>query len=187
MLKRKTQTDPILAHYEREWHSVANLRHWPAGPVEELPKGFLVAELPPRRHRTVWTYATSGMSGCRQERPLEVFLHSLVESDRHVELLSATCHYHCTSEPLWFGHTVNFGRPWLEGSLCEYGLVSRPYLESDRFDEIPGGKAAIRFGWLLPITEAERSFKIAHGLEDLEELFEKAQVDYLNPHRQSVV
>jgi len=41
--------------------------------------------------------------------------------------------------------------------------------------------------WLVPITQAERDFKVTHGIEALEDLFEQTSFDYLNPIRPSVV
>jgi hypothetical protein len=39
--------------------------------------------------------------------------------------------------------------------------------------------------WLLPITKAEREFKVANGLEALESLFEERKLRYWDPHRPS--
>ena len=41
--------------------------------------------------------------------------------------------------------------------------------------------------WLLPITKAERQYKIAHGLEALEAAFEAKKVAYASPDRESVI
>ena len=41
--------------------------------------------------------------------------------------------------------------------------------------------------WLTPIAPAERDFKVADGVEALEELFEQTGFDYVNPTRPSVV
>ena len=49
------------------------------------------------------------------------------------------------------------------------------------------GGQEIKFYWLIPITFSEMEFKKAHGLEALEDTFERAGFDYLNPQRQSVV
>jgi len=45
----------------------------------------------------------------------------------------------------------------------------------------------VRFLWLVPITPAELIFKKQHGLAALEERFEAAQFDFLDPVRASVV
>ena len=44
-----------------------------------------------------------------------------------------------------------------------------------------------RILWLLPITEAERDFKAANGLEALEQRLEAARIDFWDPARPSTV
>jgi suppressor of fused protein SUFU len=41
--------------------------------------------------------------------------------------------------------------------------------------------------WLLPITQAERDFKVAHGLEALEQRFDNSALEYWDICRKSVV
>lgn len=45
----------------------------------------------------------------------------------------------------------------------------------------------MRFLWLIPITLAELRFKKEHGVSALEQRFEEAQFNYLDPLRDSVV
>jgi len=45
----------------------------------------------------------------------------------------------------------------------------------------------MRRGSLLPITEAERAFKVAHGVEALEQRFEDARLEYWRSDRPSVI
>jgi hypothetical protein len=133
-------------------------------------------------------YATLGMSQPADQERLELHILTTAVSHIHlelVELLAAVAHYHRTGHRLDVGHTVNFGRPWLNKSACTYGLVSLPYLDGPTLEwhTDPG----IRFLWLLPITEAEVRFKKQRGLEALEEIFEQHQLSYLDPARMSVV
>ena len=44
----------------------------------------------------------------------------------------------------------------------------------------------MKFLWLIPVTRAEVERKKELGLEALEERFEEAEFDYLDPHRPSV-
>jgi hypothetical protein len=136
----------------------------------------------------MWTYATCGMAACRTENPIELHLFSPVRCEKHVELLTAIAHYHCTSQALGLGHTVNFGRPWIAASECDYGVISLPYLDGPSIEEFhPGGNAPmIRCLWLVPITKADRDFKVTFGLEALEERFERAKFNFLDPARASV-
>ena len=41
--------------------------------------------------------------------------------------------------------------------------------------------------WLIPITRSERDFKAEQGLATLEQRFEEANFDYLDPTRRAVV
>ena len=119
---------------------------------------------------------------------LEVFLFSPEQDEDLVELLTVLAHYHRTGARLDVGHTVNFGRPWFDASICEYGLLSLPYLDGADFEwcRLPSG-TEVRFAWLIPITRGEVELATSQGLEKLEQLFEDQELDHLNPHRTSVV
>ena len=118
---------------------------------------------------------------------LELFLLSPCQTESHVELLTAIAHYHQTGARLALGHTVNFGRPWLEKSRCSFGLISLPCPFGPPLENARVVVQSARVLWLLPITSDERDFKAASGLPALEELFEKQQFNYLDPMRCSVV
>ncbi len=184
-----TLAEDITNHYVSCWGSRPIVKKWDKGPVWELPPSFCVLEFPPTAMRNLWTYVTCEMSQPLDDEPLELHLFSPVQSDRHVELLTAIAHYHRTEQFLGLGHTVNFGRPWLNESKCEYGLISLPYLDGPRLEEFHTDKSKhmIRFLWLVPITARERDYKKSHGLEALEERLERDSFDYADPHRSSVV
>ena len=124
--------------------------------------------------------------GCRS---LRTTLFSPIQCELHVELLTVIAHYHCTGQTLALGQTVNFGRPWLHGSTCEYGLISLPYLDGPEIEDVcpQGGRLTAKCCWLIPITESERNYKRIHGLEALEFKFDESKFDYLDPYRRSVV
>jgi len=127
------------------------------------------------------------MSQQNDSPPLELHIFSPVESNSHVELLTGIAHYHLTGAYLDVGHTVNFGREWLPKSACDHGLISLPYLDGPKLEWLQLGENRVRFLWLIPITKHELEFKKAHGLKALEDRFEKRQVNYIDPQRQSVV
>lgn len=135
----------------------------------------------------MWTYATSGMSAVSDENPLELHLFAPREDDQLVELLTAVCHFHRHESFLHLGDTVNFGRPWLDDSLCEFGLISLPYLDGPTLEWMEKDTFKVQFLWLIPITKAEREYKKRFGLEALEAKLEAASFDYLNPARPSAV
>jgi len=123
------------------------------------------------------------MSATESRTRVELHLFSQNDCLAHVETLTVIAHYHATGATIKLGDTVNFGRPWIEGSLCQYGLISRPYLDGPRLEQSP----VAQFLWLIPITAEERELNIRCGLESLESKFEAANFNYADPLRKSVV
>jgi hypothetical protein len=179
--------ESIKKHYETTWGKPATVRTWMSGPVHELPKGFFVAEVAPLADERAWIYATCGMSLLDDADPLELHLLAPFQDNSHVELLTFICHYHVTGCRLGLGHTVNFGRPWLPGSTCSFGLISLPYLYGPRLEKCTVSGRTVNCYWLIPITQQERDFKKQEGPEALEIRFEEAVVNYLDPERECVV
>ena len=177
----------IENHYDNIWKSRPKVCEFNAGPIGQLPNGFAVLRFPPCGDRKMWTYATRGMSLPDDDKPLELHVFSPFESDQLVELLVATAHFHRTSTKLDVGHSVNFGRSWIGESECDHGLISLPYLDGPRLENLPIDGQTVKFYWLIPITESEVKFKKKNGLEALEAEFDKSEFDYANPQRRSVV
>jgi hypothetical protein len=177
----------IAEHYEHCWLNKASAVQWKAGPMRELTPGFRVLVFPPNERRKMWTYATCGMSEQDDAPALEAHLFSPVQTEAHIELLTAVAHYHLTGAYLDVGHTVNFGRPWLPRSKCDHGLLSLPYMDGPKLEWFDGSGRKIRFLWLIPVTPEEVEFKRLHGLEALEARFEERGLDYLDPERRAVV
>lgn len=184
-----TRAEEITAHYVSQWGPLPTSLRWSEGPIADLPDTFCVLEFAPTKSRHMWTYATCSMSQVHDARQIELHLFSPIRSDLHVELLTAIAHFHRTGALLGLGHTVYFGRPWLDGSLCDYGLISWPYVENPLIQkcQVARQEDIVYFLWLIPITESEREFKIINGLEALEERLEMAKFDYLDPLRRSII
>ncbi|MCW2917865.1 MAG: hypothetical protein JWN52_5933 [Actinomycetia bacterium] len=163
-----------------------------AGPIEDRVPGFRIFRIAPGPRFNCWAYVTSGCWSATQcdGHGLEFALTtpSDTHDEVHRESLTMNAYYHAGPENqrLDHGHTVAIGRPWLPDSLCDHWLVSLPYPFGPDFEicEWDGGHARIL--WLLPITEAERDFKACAGLEALEDRFEEAPIDFLNPGRASL-
>ena len=172
-------------HYSAMWGQRSAQYTWDRG--RALPQWCQVFEYAPSEKTFCWVYATCGMTPVAEPTSLELFLMSRCQVEEHVELLTAIADYHQTGARLGLGHTVNFGRPWLKDSQCSFGLISLPYPFGPALENAQAAGKTVRVLWLLPITEAERSFKIASGLSALEELFEKRQFNCLDPMRPSVV
>jgi hypothetical protein len=177
----------IERHYQEAWNASGEVCSFSQGPVDELPDGFAVLRFPPRESRGMWTYATCGMSEPSDERAVELHMFSLSPTAEIVELLYATAHFHRTSTSLRLGDSVNFGRPWVTGSLCSYGLVSLPYLDGPSLENLQVDSSLIKFYWLVPVTGSEVEFKKSNGLDALEVQFEHAMFNYADPMRLSVI
>jgi hypothetical protein len=101
-----------------------------------------------------------------------------------------TAYYHAHSDPsyqLGLGHTLNIGESWLDSSECDVFLVSKPYTLGPEFEVLDVEGLHLHFFWLLPITSAERAYRVSEGLEALEQRFEDAGLVYWSPNRPSVV
>lgn len=175
----------MTQHYSAIWGGTPASHVWRAG-WRPFPQECRILEFRPTGKRFYWVYATCGMTETDKPPLLEIFLMSREQSEDHVELLTAIAHYHQTGARLGLGHTVNFGRPWLRGSRCSFGLLSLPYTFGPALENGKADGKDVRVLWLFPITAQERALATERGLNALEELFEAKQVDYLNPLRESV-
>ncbi len=187
MTKAMEYARKIEDHYASVWARPFERKRWGRGPLHELSDDFSVLIF--RKSPEIWAYGTRAMSQPDDRERIE--LHLLARpsdegvADDVVELLTVVAHYHRNGSPLGLGHTVNFGRPWLPRSACTHGLVSLPYLDGPTLEWME--EPEVRFLWLIPITPRELELKTKEGLEALEERFERAQFDYLDPMRSSVV
>ena len=107
------------------------------------------------------------------------------ETFRAVELLAMIAFYHRGGR-LDLGHTTPIGEPWLNGSRCDHFLISLPYPYGPDLERSHVGDRHVDFLWLLPITKAERDFKVTNGLEALEQRFDATELSYADIERESV-
>jgi hypothetical protein len=126
------------------------------------------------------------MSQPEDALPLELHMFSPRASDGITELLVVTAHFHRTGAKLNLWDSVNFGRPWLDESNCDRGLISLPYLDGPSLETLNVGPARARFYWLIPVTSSEVDYKRQHGIEALEKKFEQNRFNYLDPRRGGV-
>ena len=150
-----------------------------------------VLEIAPGPRDGAWAYVTVGAS-VTSDRPgagREFVLMAPVRDPRFADLLAMTVFYHCGPEPHWLdvGHSLPVGEPWLPGSACDHFLVSLPYMHGPALEHcpLPNGHHA-RFLWLLPVTSSEIAYRRTHGTEALEQLFDEAAIDPVDPRRPSV-
>ena len=184
-MKFDAYASAIENHYVTHWATPVRRETLSPGRVHELPNQFEVLVF--RRNNTT-SYATKCMSLPADNDRLELHLLDDANSPFRpelVELMMTVAHFHRTGSALGLGHSVDFGRPWIVGATCSYGLVSLPYLDGPKLEWL--AEPRVRFLWVVPITEQEREFKKAHGTEALEQRLEAAQFNYLDPARSSVV
>lgn len=167
-------------HYSRFWQPIGPPRSWPRGPMKDVRPSFRVGQY--RRTQDTTAFASMGLS--EDGGSLEIYF-IIKDHERHsdslTELLVALAHYHLTERELTLGQTVNFGRPWVEGSMCTYGLISLPYLDGPLVENVP--ETSVRVLWVVPITEPERNLAASQGAEALEERLEAMEAEVMNPFR----
>jgi hypothetical protein len=181
------RSERLQRHYEHIWSRPMEVCTFHAGPIHELPPDFRVLRAPPGAKRGLWTYATAGMSSGSRINGVELHLFSPRESLELVELLYAVAHFYCSGPGLGLAHTVNFGRPWIDSSRCEYGLLSRPYLDGPDLEDFADEEGTAKCYWLVPVTADEVRFKVRQGIDRLEVEFERCVFNYADPKRGSVV
>ena len=156
----------IIKHYSEFWGGFTEHK-FNRGPINELPDNFKILKFAPTSKRNMWTYATCGMSARLDKNAIEIHIFSPVEYDFLIELLTIIAHYHITGGNLGVGHTVNLDGPLLEN--------------------LQSSSRKIQFLWLIPITVSEVNYKKQNGLEALEQKFDEAYFNYLDPYRKSIV
>ena len=147
---------------------------------------FRVMEIEPLSKRHYWTYISVGAWEMTHEGMLEFMYTSPKKAPKLVLELASDMVYHRDYQ-LGLGHTFPIGGPWLDHSKCDHILVSKPYPYGPNLEICPLGKQHLHILWLLPITQAERDYKIEHGLEALELAFEQGRLDFTDINRQSIV
>jgi hypothetical protein len=159
------------------------------GPIQRVAPGFHALSIGPGPRTEFWIYVSvGGALVTKPGRPVIEFLAvSPDESDALTERLAMTVHYHHT-QTLGRGHTFPLGAPWCKGSTLDHALVSLPYPfgpELELFPLADGGQGHLL--WLLPITAEERQYKVEHGLQALETIFDTKGIRYWDAFRASAV
>lgn len=179
----------IIQHYESVWSNSGTKHRLERGPIDSISSDFCVLEFPPSPSRDMWTYSTCCMSKPNDAPPIELHLFASSPSDSHIEILTAVAHYHRTGCRIDLGDSVNIGRPWLPGSKCGFGLISLPYLDGPCVENLvlSDRGVTVKCYWLVPITQREMEFKKSAGVDALERELERANFNYLDLMRKSVV
>jgi len=178
----------IINHLEENWVSKGFILTEGYGPKGKLDIDFKVAEFPPGGKHDFWVYSTAGMSiGNDIENNIELHIFSIKQDRNLIRVLASAASYHRNNDSLGLNHTINIGEPWQDDSLCDHGFISLPYLDGEELEIYENQNGHIHNLWFIPITKAEKDYKIEYGCEALEELFEEKGLDYINTHRESLI
>ena len=181
--------EEIIEHYKDFFRGhVAERFTWNTGPLVKRVPDFEVIRFSPGPKIGLWVYCSIGASSIEHENSglLEFVVVSPIQSVRLVETLAMITYYH-SNHKLGFGHTLPIGEPWLDNSLCENWLLSLPFPFGEELEVIALSGKHAHVAWLLPITDAERDYKINNDLEALEQLFDEVGLEYWNINRSSVM
>ena len=158
------------------------------GPMPTMAPKFRVLEVSPGPRFGLWTYFSNG--ACDLSRGecgcLEFFIATTSSALPMLEIITMIAHYHHT-RTLGLHHTVPIGHPWIFGSACDHLLISKPYPFGPELEICETDESHIHFMWLLPITKAERDFKISEGIEALETQFDEQEIRYWESARPCVL
>lgn len=182
--------DEIRAHYDSVFgkNRVEEV-HWTPGPMATRLPDFHIAKVRPDAPDGMWIFASIGAWAATREEPtsLEFVAVARSEAAAVMEQLAFAAYYHAGAPEnrLGVGHTVPIGQGWVPGSPLDHILVSLPY-PWPALEHCPVTDRHVQVVWLLPIHEVERNFKQIHGVDALEQLFEAAPIDYLDPFRSPI-
>lgn len=158
------------------------------GPMLTMAPEFCVLEVRPGPKFGLWCYFSNGACDLSDGvcGYLEFFICCKSQSSSMVEIVTMIGYYHHT-RTLGLHHTLPIGHAWMDGSVCDHLLVSKPYPLGPSLEICDRDGFHIHFLWLLPVTQDEREFKASRGIEPLEQLFDESKIQYWNPLRSSVV
>ncbi len=181
--------NPILhreAHYKRFFGSLDEpIVH----SADIKPVHVDIYQFRPTGLRPFWTLITGGMSDRSQLLPPdstknvakraeilmyaskpEKWMHSVLKGLAEMPFEDDTyVHWH---------HTVPNGMPMTAGpSLLTSFFFLPPYFEAEDFDTLKIEGDPVQILMLLPITEAEREYAVAHGSQALEDLMSESEFD----------
>lgn len=181
----------LYEHLKHFWpeNSLSAFR-WEIGPIKGSLPEFLVVRIEPKNEAQPWVYVSVGAwevpteFGYREE----FFVIAPHEDPIHIENLAMIANLHADKKhTLNVGSIINIGRGWVDGSTCDHFLVSLPYPFGPSLEVCRSNSTVVEILWLMPITNSEASFARQSGVEQLEQRFDDARIDYKDPHRSTVV
>ncbi|MBK8069784.1 MAG: suppressor of fused domain protein [Rhodanobacteraceae bacterium] len=173
------------------YFSGARLRNdsWSESQVTSVLPEFQVVEIAPNRVNASWVYVTSGIGGkgVPEDKRCEFLICANENNAENVKLLSMLAWYHLTGATLGEGHVLNIGSSWVPGSTLCSVLICRLWQFGDKLEIVRPREHHVHIYWVLPVTNDEGAFALAHGYQELERLFEDNRIQYTDPMRGSVL
>ncbi len=182
----------LFDHVDRFWSkNIKESFTWELGKINEILPNFSVIRISPKSSDEPWVYLTQGAWEVNSNREYrsEFFIMCPYENPRHVETLAMLASFHADPKHHFgIGSSIDIGRGWLEESDCDHLLVSLPYPFGPDLEICkPDNDITVKYLWLLPITRIEDEYLKQRGLEALEQKFDKAELDFLDSCRSSVI
>jgi hypothetical protein len=159
-----------------------------------------VYQFAPNDQRDYWTLVTGGMSDARQIEPCdgegrmspraEILMYAAEPRGWMFNVLKGLAEMPFEDNTfLHWWHTALNGMPMTATpSLLTSFFFLPPYFESPDIGNLLLDGDRVDFLWMIPITEAEREFAVRHGSQELEKLFENANLSpIVNESRESLV
>jgi hypothetical protein len=192
LLRRTHPHDAILRHYRDFWGAdrIEEV-HWTPDRIAERIPDLHIVKVRPGTDDGMWAFASIGAWRATDGEPtaLEFVVVGPSQSAEAMRWLAMTVYYHSgpPENRLGAGHTVGLGESWVPGSSLDSVLISLPYLWGSKLEHCPLADRHVQVLWVLPITNAERTFARENGVDALEARFEQVKLNYLDYFRASVV
>ena len=156
-----------------------------------------IYQFAPTDQRDYWTLITGGMSDLPQPRVpdgisprAEIMLYAPEPRGWMFNVMKGLAEMPFDDDTFlhWF-HTVPNGMPMTaEPSLLTNFFFVPPYFEGAEFDTLKVGGDDVDILWMIPITDAELEYKLEHGSEALEELFDEHELSpVIDEQRESLL
>ena len=182
-----TFAERLATHLEAVLGAPAEpLDHDPEWKAEHAP-GLTCLAVPPAGEYGYCTFVSSGLSRLAAGN-VEYVISSPFATLEHAALfnmIAAAIQARGTSYAL--GDVIPIGRPWIEGATAAYLQVSLPYPYGPELEKADAVEPGLRLLWLVPIHASEAEFLQQNDVEALEQRFEDASIDFVDPARPPVV
>ncbi|HOX45377.1 MAG TPA: suppressor of fused domain protein [Myxococcota bacterium] len=183
----RSYQDALIRHYSVHLGNRGELVRLKDGRQLGLPEDFGVVIVKPARLAFRFFHLTCGMSREDETEKLELYFVSGNHEVGLVDLLGALALGHLQGGRLGPGMIVDLGGPYLPGSTCTHGFLSRAFVPEDGIGELESKYGTTRVLEVVPITPEEARVGRESGPEALEKLLKEGGIKQLDPLRRSVV